>query len=495
MDFNLQKFIDSAEYISDIRNLDPINPVSMTLAHPVSGLAFVVVLSIPEPLSSIVPINGTWICFDSTSTMYRRAWRLDSNAPFGTLNNHWTELMTYDEIFVNAQYYAQTTGPMGPPGPAGLTGPSSVGARGLPGPAGSPGPQGAGGAQGPAGLTGPQGARGLTGATGPAGPQGITGAAGGIGVTGPQGIQGIQGAIGPQGVQGVAGPQGAIGPQGPMGPMAESSTPTFYRVDILSSAALIGSVMSISSLGTPTLSSCTSPQLAEFLGFAISNDGASVAIVRNGHISVFSNLIPGTVYYMGATPGTYTDKPPSTPGFINRPVLLADSATGGYILTDVRGYEVGDINSGVASGSASGGFGNPQQQLREKYGVLSGATLRALDTQYVNNTPDTIWVAVEIVFYTTGIIAISANVGDLKVNGTYHTSVQQVIKYTPSNATYNATTGGFAAANPQSVEEYVSLNFMVPPYSHYSIMHENIGATTYATSVLWAWNEITADLN
>ena len=63
--------------------------------------------------------------------------------------------------------------------------------------------------------TGPQGPAGAQGATGPQGPQGD------IGPQGSQGDPGIQGDIGPQGPQGdpgVQGPQGDIGPTGPRGP-------------------------------------------------------------------------------------------------------------------------------------------------------------------------------------------------------------------------------------------------------------------------------------
>ncbi|MEH6771834.1 MAG: hypothetical protein V7692_15245, partial [Maribacter arcticus] len=72
--------------------------------------------------------------------------------------------------------------------------------------------------------TGPQGPTGNDGATGPAGPQGIpgndgaTGPSGADGVDGAQGIQGETGPAGPAGADGVDGAQGIQGETGPAGP-------------------------------------------------------------------------------------------------------------------------------------------------------------------------------------------------------------------------------------------------------------------------------------
>ena len=78
------------------------------------------------------------------------------------------------------------TGPLGPQGPRGLTGPQGlpgpIGPQGLPGPAGKDGMQGP---LGPIGLTGPAGKDGPPGPIGLTGPQGLPGPAGKDGQPGP----------------------------------------------------------------------------------------------------------------------------------------------------------------------------------------------------------------------------------------------------------------------------------------------------------------------
>ncbi|WP_131008701.1 DNRLRE domain-containing protein [Clostridioides difficile] len=76
------------------------------------------------------------------------------------------------------------------------------------------GPRGATGSTGPMGVTGPTGSTGATGSIGPTGPTGNTGATGSIGptgVTGPTGSTGATGSIGATGVTGPTGPTGATG--------------------------------------------------------------------------------------------------------------------------------------------------------------------------------------------------------------------------------------------------------------------------------------------
>ena len=112
-------------------------------------------------------------------------------------------------------------GPAGPQGPVGPRGP--IGPQGEIGPIGPPGPQGEKGEKGDEGPVGAVGPRGLRGPQGPQGPQGIPGKdgekgeVGSQGLMGPPGPQGEKGDPGPTGRQGRIGPRGAQGPQGPQG--------------------------------------------------------------------------------------------------------------------------------------------------------------------------------------------------------------------------------------------------------------------------------------
>lgn len=223
MELRLQKFINTVETITDIRNLAPNNPVILSLEHPdfPAGhkigeipLHFKVIASYIEPVMEVIdmPINVTWICYEPTSPDYKKAFKRVSPLPMPDgKRSTWRLIESYDDIFSEPQYY-QTLGSQGPIGPQGEQGP--------PGPVGPMGPQGIQGEVGPRGLVGPkgdkgdQGPQGIQGVVGPIGPQGLQGPQGPVG---PQGNPGPTGPQGPQGVKGDPGTPGSIGPQGPKG--------------------------------------------------------------------------------------------------------------------------------------------------------------------------------------------------------------------------------------------------------------------------------------
>lgn len=202
----LQEFVRSVQTLADIRNMDSFNPVAITVAHPVSAAEFIVIAAINEPQSTLVPVNGAWVNFNSNSADYLKVFRAESIV--GNVIT-WVQSFTYDDIFQFPQYYVLPQGDQGPVGPAGPQGPvGPQGAQGLRGPAG---PQGEQGIQGVAGPQGPQGIQGPQGVQGPAGADGTLGAKGDKGDQGPQGPAGQQGPAGIQGVEGPPGPQGPAG--------------------------------------------------------------------------------------------------------------------------------------------------------------------------------------------------------------------------------------------------------------------------------------------
>lgn len=149
----LADFIRSIEILSDVRNLDEFNPVQVIKTHPVSGVKFTVLGSIRPPTSLLVPLYGLWVNLDSTSSDYRKLYRVMSFDVNGVPS--YEQVLSYSDIYTYEQEYVLPTG-----------------------------------------IPGPAGADGADGATGPAGPQGI------------QGIQGVQGEQGIQGIQGEQGPPG-----------------------------------------------------------------------------------------------------------------------------------------------------------------------------------------------------------------------------------------------------------------------------------------------
>lgn len=68
---------------------------------------------------------------------------------------------------------------------------------------------------------------------------------------------------------------------------------------------------------------------------ARSIDGNTFEMVEDGHISGLTGLTDATVYYLSsATPGAITSSEPSIPVV----VLIADSTTSGYVISQKRGY-------------------------------------------------------------------------------------------------------------------------------------------------------------
>lgn len=138
MELKLQQFIDSMEVLSNIRNLDVLNPVLFLIEQPVTAIQFTTIAAIQEPSHLGVPINATWVCMNSVSPYYRRALKLkaktnvpgtlyDGVAAFSDLQQAWIEVTTFYSIFNDAQFYDNgSSGPPGPVGPRGLTGPAGA---------------------------------------------------------------------------------------------------------------------------------------------------------------------------------------------------------------------------------------------------------------------------------------------------------------------------------------------------------------------------------
>lgn len=202
----LSEFVNAMQTLSDVRNLDELNPVSLNVQNPVSHAEFVIIAAIREPASWLVPKYGIWINFDPNSTDYLKVFRAMEFNGNGQVTV-WEQVYTYADLWIYPQEWILSAGPAGPAGPIGPQGPQ--------GPTGPQGPAGPKGDKGDTGDVGPPGQQGTQGIQGPAGPQGVPGP---VGPAGPKGDKGDQGIPGPDGIAGVPGPQGPIGPPGPEGP-------------------------------------------------------------------------------------------------------------------------------------------------------------------------------------------------------------------------------------------------------------------------------------
>lgn len=145
MELRLQKFINSLASLSDIRNLDPANPVFINLEHPVTRNPVVTLAAAHDPTYLGIPINSVWVVLDPHSLYYGQALRFRAWSLPTTYMDHqalgfpnaWSVVQRYTEIFDHAQYFENIdsstlkgpTGDQGEPGPKGP--PGADGADGL----------------------------------------------------------------------------------------------------------------------------------------------------------------------------------------------------------------------------------------------------------------------------------------------------------------------------------------------------------------------------
>lgn len=106
MELRLEQLISSFETVSNIRNLQPNNPIVMRLSHPTNATVHVIVCAYGEPYQQVLPLNVTWFDFNPQSVNYRKALRRESKELSSAFQHTWKVIDTYDEIFVVQEYDA-----------------------------------------------------------------------------------------------------------------------------------------------------------------------------------------------------------------------------------------------------------------------------------------------------------------------------------------------------------------------------------------------------
>jgi hypothetical protein len=111
MELRLQKFIDQAIGIADVRNLSPENPIELSITSPNSSQKTRVVVAVNEPWQYIaLPVNVTWINYNPQDPYYKRALKRVSRTQSATYQHTWTLLNNYIDIFEPPQYYDAESG-------------------------------------------------------------------------------------------------------------------------------------------------------------------------------------------------------------------------------------------------------------------------------------------------------------------------------------------------------------------------------------------------
>ena len=92
------------------------------------------------------------------------------------------------------------------------------------------------------------------------------------------------------------------------------------------------------------LADASAAATAESIGIVTAATGADFTVQFGGRVTGLSGLTVGEAHFLSETPGAITATAPSAVNTIVKPVLIADSATTGFIF-NMRGSEVTDTTS------------------------------------------------------------------------------------------------------------------------------------------------------
>lgn len=139
-EYRLDKLVQDVESISNIQNLDPLNPIVVRLSHPTNRTVSAIVAALGEPHTLVLPLNVTWIDFNPMSRNYRKTLRRvskDANVSAGTQHT-WEVIERYDDVFVVQYYDEHDTGMLTTQNPVAIATPDILGVVRLSGPSATP---------------------------------------------------------------------------------------------------------------------------------------------------------------------------------------------------------------------------------------------------------------------------------------------------------------------------------------------------------------------
>jgi hypothetical protein len=109
MELRLEKFISSAEVISNMSDLNNETPVALRYQDPQTLQTITFVCSQVEPTKMVLPANVVWINFDRNSPYYKQALKRTSKNKGSHLQyeHSWEVLYFYTNVFDNQFYYPE----------------------------------------------------------------------------------------------------------------------------------------------------------------------------------------------------------------------------------------------------------------------------------------------------------------------------------------------------------------------------------------------------
>ncbi|SBV38448.1 T1SS secreted agglutinin RTX [Phage NCTB] len=104
---DLTTFIENYLTLAGFRNLDSVTPIKFTIqpdnAKP--NRTFIVVVAMTEPTFSQLPYNVLWIPGDSDHPAFGTVLKRTSHSDSGLYSNTWATVATYEDLWVEDQYY------------------------------------------------------------------------------------------------------------------------------------------------------------------------------------------------------------------------------------------------------------------------------------------------------------------------------------------------------------------------------------------------------
>jgi hypothetical protein len=105
-ELRLDQLIDDLEGLSNLQNMDALNPIVVRISHPTNRTVAVIACAQKEPSTLILPLNVIWVDFDPLSDNYRKALRRVSKTQDSVegRDHTWETVETYAEVFAIQVY-------------------------------------------------------------------------------------------------------------------------------------------------------------------------------------------------------------------------------------------------------------------------------------------------------------------------------------------------------------------------------------------------------
>lgn len=116
----LQQMIESMLVVSDIHNMDDVNPIVHRLSNNTIRQVTTVVCGKREPTNMILPLNVVWFVYDQRSNHYMQALQRVSKEAGGQYVHTWKVIDTLEEFYAEQAYDSEDAAALNLPSPVPL---------------------------------------------------------------------------------------------------------------------------------------------------------------------------------------------------------------------------------------------------------------------------------------------------------------------------------------------------------------------------------------